>query len=1186
MIPVNPFHPKRLFSVLLYGAAALVITAAVLVTSARLLLPSLDSYRSAVERAASVAIGQPVTISGLDAELIGFSPAVIFADVSLRDDRGLAMLHAAGLRVELDLPASVRQGRLVIARLGIRGAHLGVERTADGLFQVVGLGRQQDSGGSLDHWLLQQGRVTISDSRLTWIDAGVVRHFEAIEAELTTSGERHQLVATVVLPESMGKRAQVALDFTGDPLKLASWDGSLFVGLDAIRPTALMGERRFAGIRLVEGTVDAAIWSTWRKGDLQQVEARWAVDLASLERQGNQFGLERAAADLRWERQEEGWRLSLSDLAIRRNGHDWEPGRMQLTRSAGQTQFAADFVRLGDVAAAAPLLEALDPQRALLEALAPTGDLRRFSVTVKPGSYRVQTAFEALSVQPGARTPGLRGLDGELVWGGEGGQLRLASREGSLTFPQLFREPLPFTELNGGLRIARGAESWLVQGRGLRLVNEDIGARVALELAIPSDGSSPFLDLRAAFANGRGTAVPRYLPTTIMPAKAVTWLDAAFRRGRVVQGTALVHGRLGDFPFRQGQGRFEVRFEAQGVELAYRDGWPVLSDLGAEVVFDGPSMRITGRQGRFLGGKLTAADVRIPDMRRARLVIDGGGDVPAADVLYTLRETPLADRFGPAIGQLAAEGEAGLKLHLEFPLSAAEQADPVVRGALTLRQARLHIAERVSIDDLKGTVHFAASEFTADAISARMFGRPLALDVVTEKGRTVISAAGAATSARLQVMKLPYLEYLDGETAWNGTLSIPHLPEGEAELEVNTSLEGMAVRLPTPLAKSRAQHRNLRIGYRLSGGRAGQFEIAYADALRASLASREGRLVRGAIHFGTRMPDLPKREALRVTGSLTGVRPGEWHRIFAGLGEAGPALATEVDLYRLQLQSDGRDGASALPTQLPPLQLAIERLELDTQGIGALHLSATPVRAGTRFSDLKLRGSHFLIEGKGRWRHAGSGETRLDLRLTSPDLGDMMQELGFATVITDGRVEANGTLYWKGPPPAFSLDRLSGRLQLSVAEGVVDDVEPGGGRLLGLFSLQALPQRLRLDFRDFLNKGLSFHSLAGDLRIQDGQVQTENLLMDAPSAEVLMAGRTGLVAQDYDLLVTVIPNLGDSVAVAGGLALGPQTGALLWLLQKLLRVDKASTIRYTVEGSWREPVITRRSAERVDDPQR
>jgi uncharacterized protein YhdP len=137
-------------------------------------------------------------------------------------------------------------------------------------------------------------------------------------------------------------------------------------------------------------------------------------------------------------------------------------------------------------------------------------------------------------------------------------------------------------------------------------------------------------------------------------------------------------------------------------------------------------------------------------------------------------------------------------------------------------------------------------------------------------------------------------------------------------------------------------------------------------------------------------------------------------------------------------------------------------------------------------------------------------------------------------------------------------------------------VSEGGaaGKLLNLFNLNSLQRRLALDFRDVFKEGFSFNSLGGQLVIMDGEVYTSNFEIAGSSALIEISGRTGLVEQDYDQLITVIPQVSSSLPLAGAIAGGPAVGVAVFIADKLVgeRFNRMNQVQYKVTGSWDDPV--------------
>ena len=90
-------------------------------------------------------------------------------------------------------------------------------------------------------------------------------------------------------------------------------------------------------------------------------------------------------------------------------------------------------------------------------------------------------------------------------------------------------------------------------------------------------------------------------------------------------------------------------------------------------------------------------------------------------------------------------------------------------------------------------------------------------------------------------------------------------------------------------------------------------------------------------------------------------------------------------------------------------------------------------------------------------------------------------------------------------------------------------------------------------------------------------MHTENFSLAGPSAGVLLKGRTGIIARDYDQQVEVVPNLSSSLPLVSALLGGPLAGVSVYLLDKLTnigdQIDEAVVLKYQISGSWDEPKV-------------
>ncbi len=262
--------------------------------------------------------------------------------------------------------------------------------------------------------------------------------------------------------------------------------------------------------------------------------------------------------------------------------------------------------------------------------------------------------------------------------------------------------------------------------------------------------------------------------------------------------------------------------------------------------------------------------------------------------------------------------------------------------------------------------------------------------------------------------------------------------------------------------------------------------------------------------------------------------------------------------------------------QLPALAISIDKLNFHGQDWGAVTLDADN-RDGywnTRFAVNNDDGS---LTGDGRWRpDQGQQDTQINFQLKAKSLEKLLTRAGYADAIRRGNATLEGRLSWNDTPFSPHYPSLNGKLKVDMQNGQFKKLEPGFGRLLGVLSLQSLPRRITLDFRDVFSEGFAFDSIRGDMTIAKGIMYTDELTINGPAAKVRMKGNVNLNDETQNLRVRVQPALGETLAVGAMLA-NPAVGAVAWLAQKVLRdpIDQAFAFEYNVTGKWEDPQVNK-----------
>ena len=262
--------------------------------------------------------------------------------------------------------------------------------------------------------------------------------------------------------------------------------------------------------------------------------------------------------------------------------------------------------------------------------------------------------------------------------------------------------------------------------------------------------------------------------------------------------------------------------------------------------------------------------------------------------------------------------------------------------------------------------------------------------------------------------------------------------------------------------------------------------------------------------------------------------------------------------------------------QLPALALVIDNVNLRGQNWGAVTLDAEN-RNGYWNTKFAVTNEDATLTGDARWRpDPNQHDTQLNFRLKASSLEKLLTRAGYADAIRRGTANLEGNLTWNDAPFSIDYPTLNGKLKVDMQSGQFKKLEPGIGRLLGVLSLQSIPRRVSLDFRDIFSEGFAFDSIRGDVIVNKGIMEAQDLAIVGPAAKVRMSGNVNLPEETQDLHVRVQPVLGDTLAV-GAMIVSPPIGAVAWLAHKVLKdpIDQAFAFEYKVTGKWADPQVAK-----------
>lgn len=327
-----------------------------------------------------------------------------------------------------------------------------------------------------------------------------------------------------------------------------------------------------------------------------------------------------------------------------------------------------------------------------------------------------------------------------------------------------------------------------------------------------------------------------------------------------------------------------------------------------------------------------------------------------------------------------------------------------------------------------------------------------------------------------------------------------------------------------------------------------------------------------------------------ASGAVNGRLKGDFARLtFPEAGELSSwnARFAQEEIARERKTNTVLTPGSANPW--PAIDFRVDRFFHKEKDLGHFLIQAEPQGTDWRMKNVVLSNPDGTITANGWWRTARQAQrTEISVETRVSDAEKFLARFGVPRSIVASDVQLDGTLSWADAPSDFDVETLDGHLALNVGSGHFTKIEPGIGRLLGVLSLQALPRRITLDFRDVFSEGFAFDSIAATTEISSGVLRTSDLLMSGAAAKVKLDGTVDLDKETQNLNVHVQPSLTDSLSVGaagasvllmanpvGAAAVG--LGALVGQMILDNPVEKIFSYEFTVKGSWSDPVVEKKA---------
>ena len=1194
----------RIFIII--SLAVLLISAAVVFSVLRAVLPYATGYKNEVQQEVSRQIGLPVEIESIDAAIHWFSPRLKLIGVSVYDEKNkVPLFNFKEAFVELDVIASVMHGDIIVDDIGLVGADLSIERLTESEWLVQGIKFSSDGASELPEqfiYMLQNADYLLHDSNIYFQDhTGEKLNLSLLDINMDVSNSfnNHRIKFSMNLPDEYGSSLAIVAELQGE---FDSLDGDVYIEAQKVNVEQWNKKFKFLQQYELDTILDVNLWGTVKDNDVRSLIAQVVSrDLSIINRKNSKrWNTPYLTTNFRYRKANELWNLAVSNFYFGTEvDARWEQPVSILASDDGESyNLSADFLRLTDLQQIVDVV--LTPE--LKKKFAIPDVINEYELEADIYNLNLQVAREAtaddifeqvnaeatindFSMHDNVNELKLKGLDAAVRYENNAAIVELQTSDAVIELNKLLRNPVSAEILQGRLTFRHSEDGWLINTSKLQLKNAHINSFSRFEVKLSAD-KNIFIDAQTNFYDAYGKYATHYLPVGIMKPKLINWLDMAVTDGYVPSGSFILYGDLGSFPYERHDGVFQVLFSASDINMKFMEGWPVLKQASGSIKFNNLSLFVTEAKAKTQGVELFDGYAEFLNLKKPHLTVKTSARGKNELMQSYVWNSPLDDILGNSLRLFQFEGSNELNLAIDVPLD-KKKVDVAIDGHLNFIDTQIYYpALGYELSGINGMVDFTRESVFAESIVASINNRPVSINALTENGdtgRQIVFNLDGIIEPDYLLQRYTWIpeDWLSGHAEWSMSFEVPYKPDDYlVHVTASSNLKDVVVDMSDKVHTENPRGLHFTTDINIMDG--SDLQVSARLSRRQDVSSDDDYIVD---LFAVRNHE--KIWSFNIKSDyMTG--KGE---VTEGLGKDTQIRLDleEVDVHSLFVTKNGKGSRPLNPSDFPPLAWKAKKVLWDDWTFTDVDLVTGWHEHGMLINTFSLKGPAMTFDARGTWLTSWNGthETVMQGEVISSNCGDTLVGLGYQRSLDHCSYQASFNSKWPAPPYALSWAIMKGKTSFEMSDGEILEVDPGaGGRLLGLLNIFKLANRLAFDFDDVTRKGFSFDNIKGDFEFSNGDGSLKNFDVSASAADINMFGRIGMVDHDYGLLMRVKPHT-DSLTFAGGALLGGVVvGAGLALIQKVFDLGVIGHNVYSITGTWDDPIIEKiveRSQDTTDD---
>ncbi|MFT5082190.1 MAG: hypothetical protein ACI9Y1_000212, partial [Lentisphaeria bacterium] len=922
-LPVSRFKLEqrhiRIITRRFWGSVfTLVILVAVLVQLGRQAFPLIKDYREEISQLLAQKIGIEIEVRDVVAKWDGLRPKLDLSDVKVMSDDGSAVFKISRATAELSIIDSIIQRRWAWRELVFEGFETTLQQQPHGGWVVRGMPKsKRHKPASEEKFIIDDPydiflfgrRVKITQAKFTMLfHSGNQSQVLVPRISLENDAQFHRILADVDVDE--GEQAfKLIVEGNGDPRS------KNFVANGYLELKHFSAEKVLDALGgIIPSNIDFSDKTSpqnneiYNENDDQEQRAQNHLDIKLWFRgspaKGMTFRGEVASTALILDaypkldlpisvttqftgraHQKNGWALSFNKLQA-----DW-PHRVSppiaLALYGGGGGSTGLRIQEFDIATWVELALFVGLNNEKVEKAIKTlnlrGKIKNLDLQIaskKAGYFRARAYLEKGENDAYLGAPGFKNVNGYLDANALRGRFDMDVKDGvSVSLPKVYNDLLYFEQADGqvGWEIHPDKKIAYITSGLLTVTNPEEQGKGYMYFSLPFNKmvGEPKMALAIGIKNTLAKNHKKYVPKTI-PIHLYKWLDASVKQGRVTNAKFLYYGAVNKDP--EIKPTIQLYGEVHEGNLVFDPSWPELEGVTGRLWLENKDLVVRIDKATLLGNSVYDAQITLVDNVAAEtgrsLSVRGSVAGNAQSAMTLLKSSPIKRHIGSTFDQWQVSGGLDAKVELLIPLDVnavglSHKID-VVFGQTDLLMPDLNL----EVNNISGTLNYSTDKgIFSDNLTGSVWGESVTSTISSPPNAhggldTAIGFNGLMSVASLlEWTKRPELRFTSGKTSVKGQLYIPASKSSSEPLEVSvkSTLEGVAIKLPRPFAKTTTEKLDFesRIRFYPNGE---EYRFTIKDKILIALLNDHNEHLSGVINFNANSEEKNLDESVLASG--------------------------------------------------------------------------------------------------------------------------------------------------------------------------------------------------------------------------------------------------------------------------------------------------------------------------------